>query len=306
MTSPAPETSPLVSVIIPTFNRRHLIGRALESVLRQTYPNWECLVVDDASTDDTEGVVRSFGDPRILYLRHDSNRGGSAARNTGIEEARGDYLAFLDSDDEWLPSKLQRQIDVFISQGDTQLGAVLCGRILVTQNVQRPHPGPQLGEEVFRTVLTVGLGGLGTSGFVIHNRVIKAGIRFDESFPACQDRDFMTQIANKFRVQSVSEPLIKQHRDQGDRHLWSGLNAARGLHRLIDKYSLDLRRWPSDLAKLHISAGIKYVAGGEARMGRQHFTQAIQWDPFGVSPYLWFAASIFGHRPTIWLLRLRS
>ena len=102
--------SPVVSVIIPTYNRAHLIGRAIRSVLDQTYQDWELIVVDDASTDDIPGIVKGFTDGRVKYIRHDENKGAAAARNTGIQAARGAYIAFLDSDDEWLPEKLERQV----------------------------------------------------------------------------------------------------------------------------------------------------------------------------------------------------
>ena len=105
--------TPKVSVIIPTYNRAHLVGRAIRSVLNQTYQDFEIIVVDDGSTDNTEEVVKSFNDPRIRYIRHEKNRGGSAACNTGIRAARGEYIAFQDSDDEWLPEKLEKQMQVF-------------------------------------------------------------------------------------------------------------------------------------------------------------------------------------------------
>jgi len=94
--------NPKVSVIIPTYNRAHLIGRAIQSVLNQTYQDFELIVVDDGSTDNTNEVIKEFSqkDKRILYIKHDKNKGGSAARNTGIKAARGEYIAFQDSDDE--------------------------------------------------------------------------------------------------------------------------------------------------------------------------------------------------------------
>jgi len=98
---------PRISVIIPSYNRANTIGRAIQSALSQSYQDFEIIVIDDGSTDHTEEVIRSFQDSRIRYIRHNRNRGGSAARNTGIHAARGEYIAFLDSDDEWLPQKLE-------------------------------------------------------------------------------------------------------------------------------------------------------------------------------------------------------
>jgi len=94
------EKNPTVSVIIPTYNRAHTIGRAIKSVLNQTYQDFEIIVVDDGSTDNTEEVVKSFRDKRIRYIQHKKNKGAAAARNTGIKSAKGKYIAFQDSDDD--------------------------------------------------------------------------------------------------------------------------------------------------------------------------------------------------------------
>lgn len=100
----------LVTVVIPTFNRHYCVGRAIESVLAQTHPKWELIVVDDGSTDGTPERLASFGDA-IKVIRQ-TNQGPSAARNAGIRAARGEFVAFLDSDDEWMPDKLERQLDL--------------------------------------------------------------------------------------------------------------------------------------------------------------------------------------------------
>ncbi|WP_373509949.1 glycosyltransferase family 2 protein [Thiocapsa sp.] len=100
----------LVSVVIPTFNRAPLIGRAISSVLAQSYPDIEVLVIDDGSTDDTPKVIQAFVDPRIRYLRRKTNLGASASRNEGIAAASGAFVAYLDSDDTWEPHKVERQL----------------------------------------------------------------------------------------------------------------------------------------------------------------------------------------------------
>jgi glycosyltransferase involved in cell wall biosynthesis len=104
------EARPLVSVVIPVYNRAHLIGRAIRSVLSQTFVDLELLVVDDGSSDGIADAVGSFDDPRLRLVRLPRRGGVARARNVGIGQARGDLVAFLDSDDEWLPSKLEQQI----------------------------------------------------------------------------------------------------------------------------------------------------------------------------------------------------
>ncbi len=107
---PEVQQNPLISIIIPVHNGAHEIGRALESVRTQAYPNLEIIVVDDSSDDDLEGALAPFRDLPITLLHHDIRQGAGAARNTGIKAARGHYIALLDSDDEWLPGKLDRQL----------------------------------------------------------------------------------------------------------------------------------------------------------------------------------------------------
>ena len=113
------------------FNRAAPVRRAIESVLAQTCQDFEIIVVDDGSTDGTAAAVETFADRRITLIRHEQNRGGSAARNTGIRASSAAYVAFLDSDDEWLPTKLERQLEVFERSDDrwassTRAAAGLC------------------------------------------------------------------------------------------------------------------------------------------------------------------------------------
>src|SRR5690625_3525723 len=136
--------APTVTVVIPTYNRAHVVHRAIDSVLGQTFADFELIVVDDGSTDGTEAVLSTYTDPRIRYLVQLVNRGVSAARNRGIKEARGEFVAFLDSDDEWFPEKLERQVNRFKRAPDN-VGLVYCG----VETVGRPS-GPWIYEPAHR------------------------------------------------------------------------------------------------------------------------------------------------------------
>lgn len=110
----------LVSIIMPSWNTAALIGESIRSVLAQTYPNWELIIVDDCSTDDTDAVVASFADERIRYIKNERNCGAALTRNLALREARGEWIAFLDSDDLWTPDKLEKQI-AFMRENDCPL-----------------------------------------------------------------------------------------------------------------------------------------------------------------------------------------
>lgn len=120
----------LVSVVIPTYNRAHLIRRAVASALAQTHGELEILVVDDGSQDETAAIVAAIGDPRVHFIQRERNGGASACRNTGIARATGDFVAFLDSDDEWLPTLVEHQLAVLANRGPAY-GIVYGGRIEV-------------------------------------------------------------------------------------------------------------------------------------------------------------------------------
>jgi len=120
------ENKPAVSIIIQTYNRRQSIGRSIKSVLNQTYRDFELIIVDDGSTDNTKELVADFNDERIKYVRHEENKGEAAARNTGIKAARYDYIVYQDSDDKWLPEKLARQIEL-LENASPEVGVIYTG-----------------------------------------------------------------------------------------------------------------------------------------------------------------------------------
>ena len=202
-------TLPLVSVVVPTFNRADVLPRTLQSVLGQTLSEIELIVVDDGSTDNTAEVVAKINDPRLRFVPLGQNRGGNYARNQGIQASRADFVAFLDSDDEWLPQKLEKQL-ALINQ-DPSISVVYCQY----DEHQEPsgqrtlNPAPYEGD-VFRPLLNGWCPALST--FLIRRTALQAIEGFDESLPSFQDYDLflrLAQAANKFAA--VQTPLVTKY-----------------------------------------------------------------------------------------------
>ena len=228
--------NPKISVIIPTYNRAHLIGRAIESVLHQTYHDLELIIIDDGSTDNTDDVINRFQqkDNRIIYLKHDKNKGGSAARNTGVKASRGKYISFLDSDDEWEPEKLK--IETRILDDDKNL--IICstgytfineknGRIIGTSKVQKGI--------IFQKTVLRGQG-ITTNDFIVDKgKVIKIG-GFDEELPARQDWDFWIRITSVGMGYQDSMNFVKKYTMRDDQ-ISSGIKSKlRGTEAVLKKH----------------------------------------------------------------------
>lgn len=186
---------PLISVVIPTYRRAFLVRSAIESARKQTYSNIEILIVDDASDDNTRFVVESIGDTRIRYLRHRVNRGVSAARNTGIQEAKGAYIAFLDDDDEWQEDKLVKQV-----QAIKQWDAVLCMGIANGYPL-RVHDRAEIDLDDLRQ------GSFSPSGFLAKAYIFHE-IMFDENLKQGEDWDLLIRIRRRYSIGWVGEPLL--------------------------------------------------------------------------------------------------
>ncbi|MEE9299876.1 MAG: glycosyltransferase [Alphaproteobacteria bacterium] len=200
---------PLVSVVIPVYNRADLVKRAIASVCAQTFRDFELLVVDDASTEALRETVEGIGDPRIRYLRRGANGGAGAARNTGIHESRGAYLAFLDSGDEWLPEKLDAQIDHLKRQGDR---APLCCTAFVLhhrmagQNSLRVPRSPFLYRD-----LAFGCGLSPGTTLMAERHVFDAVGGFDEELAHLEDWDWLLRCAERWPIEVLPRLLARVH-----------------------------------------------------------------------------------------------
>lgn len=200
---------PKVSVIIPTYNRATLLPRAVNSVLNQTYRDFELIIVDDGSTDNTKEVIRKYKDPRIQYIKHDKNKGGSAARNLGIKMAKGEYIAFLDSDDEWLPEKIYLQLDK-LKATSSKVGAVYSGiKWIHDKNEKIVHCMiPNLRGDLYVDNLT---GCFMGQTPLVKRECFDDGISYDESLQSHQDWDLWIRISKKYDLDYVEELLYIYH-----------------------------------------------------------------------------------------------
>jgi glycosyltransferase involved in cell wall biosynthesis len=225
--------TPLVSVIIPTYNRAHLLGRAVRSVINQTFEDFEIIIVDDASTDGTHTLVKSLEDKRISYIKLYLNQGASIARNVGIQHAQGEYIAFLDSDDEWFPLKLKKQLDVF-KDSPPNLGLVYTKSVTVTENSEKPSIVPLFCGNLLPFLLVYNYIGLTSTPLIRKECFSKSGF-FDESLPVSEDWDMWIRISQYYECSFVPETLVR-YLPQADSIIKSSPRAIKAHKRILLKY----------------------------------------------------------------------
>jgi len=277
-----------VSVIIPTYNYGRFIREAIDSVLAQTYHGLEIIVVDDGSTDDTQRIVAGFGN-RIMTVRQ-NNAGPAAARNAGMAVARGEYLAFLDSDDLWLPEKIDKQIALF--EADPELGLVHCGAERVdaagkTLSVELAGLEGWVARELLAT--GHGLVAVGSSMMVLRSIAEEIG-GFDSRLSTCEDGEFCYRVALRYRLGFVPELLVRYRQHGGGNHL--------NIAQMEDDMLLTLEKiFPSPdpsiqvLRKRAYGSMHRILAGcyshrGEKRLSRWHMFRSICYDARNVSHYV--------------------
>ncbi len=197
----------LVSVIIPTYNRESTIEKSLQSVMNQTYKNIEIIVIDDGSTDNTENIVKDIQDERILYIKQE-NKGVSRARNTGILNSKGEYIAFQDSDDIWHANKLEVQMKKF---RNSQYGLVYSSFNKIYEKKNSVLPKLKRGKEgnIYFDLLKLNF--IGCPTVILKKEVVeKCGI-FDESLHKYEDWEYFIRISREYKVLFVEEVLVDSY-----------------------------------------------------------------------------------------------
>ncbi|MBA7548094.1 Undecaprenyl-phosphate 4-deoxy-4-formamido-L-arabinose transferase [subsurface metagenome] len=253
---------PTVSVIIPTYNRAHLIGRAINSVLNQTYQDFEIIVIDDGSTDKTKEVVKNFQkqDKRIRYIWYEKNKGGSAARNIGIRDAKCEYIAFLDSDDEWMPKKIEKQVNFFVKCSKS-VGVIYC--LYYSQEdsfeyIEKVNSSNMRHGNVYNSLLN-GWCPSSTSFFILKTQVFKKSGLFDESLSSFQDYDLWIRIAQYYEFEFVEEYLAIKHNHGGSQIAKDLKPRLKGLYLFLKKWGDIIKKEAgvdvfNNIQRIHLSA----------------------------------------------------
>jgi glycosyltransferase involved in cell wall biosynthesis len=260
-------TPPQVSVIIPTHNCAGYLVRSVPSVLAQTFGDFELIVVDDGSTDDSAHVLADFGEEqRLAVHRHERQLGPSASRNTGLRAARGRFIAFLDADDAWEPETLETLLEAFASpEIDVSCIAALRhsskGNYVITKSP--PFNGDALYEELLFNNSIPG----SSSGIMVRRESFGRAGLFDEEMFAAEDRDMWIRLAANCRFAFSERPLVTIERSRPDSAVRDRLRMARGHERFLEKREADiparfrhllprLRRYTYlKVAKSHYTAG---------------------------------------------------
>ena len=257
-----------VSVVLPTRDRAAVLGDAIESVLAQTYDDLELLVVDGGSADRTPEVVGSFDDDRLRYRRRDDPAGVSAARNAGVRETDGDFLAFVDSDDRWHPDKLRRQVAALRRAGDD------CGVVYgpVTKREGEPRTRGGASGDVREEIRALSVPTY-TSTLLVRRDAFRDLGGFDEKLGCFEDWDLCLRAAREWTFEWVDAPLVRKGTG-ADNVSADPDRLARALDRLFEKHDL-----PAEArARFLADAGKTYCEAGRLAAGRPYLRRALALD----------------------------
>ncbi len=270
--------TPAVSIVLPTYNREALIEGAVRSVLAQTWRDFELIVVDDASTDDTVAVVEAIPDDRIRLVRLEQNSRQSAARNQGVAAARSDLIAFQDSDDEWLPTKLERQMAA-LANASPQVGAVYTAfeRIagdqvtyIPAQDI-RPREGDILPSLLFGNLVS-------TQTLLVRRELLERIGGFDEDMIRDEDWDLVIRLAQETLFALVDEAMVRviDHPGSVTHDIPAGLAARR---HMLEKHRHLIGAIPRAYAAHLRAIGHLACLSGDTRTGRREFLGAVRLTP---------------------------
>ena len=292
--------TPEVSVIIPVYNQSKFIDKAIESVLKQSYQDFEIIVINDGSTDNTESMVQSFIDLRIRYIFHEKNLGISEARNTGIRNSRGKYIALLDADDEFLPEKLDMQVNLLRNE-PSNVGVVCAWSFNIDENGNYISKRclPRKEGNIFEDLLSTNY--LSVPALLIRRECFEKVGLFDSSLDGQEDWDMWIRIAKYYKFSLIKISLAKRriHPNRISHHLGKKVVTAKSI---IKKHINELKNRRNVHSKHYFYIGLRYCYMGKTGIGRGYFYKAISLYPFYIYYYILVFVSLFGPKCFLYLL----
>lgn len=282
--------NPTVSVILPTYNRSQSLPAAIRSVLDQSFEDLELIVVDDASTEDIEGLVTGIGDARLRYIRQPQNGGAAAARNTGLAEAKGRYIAFQDSDDLWLPGKLARQVELLEAQ-PPEVGVVTGLKILYGRDAGRtygagrvtcaPDPAGKLklsDDQVKDSLLNCRIS---LQNALFRRDCMPDMVWFDPLAKASNDYEFVVRLVQHKKIYEVTEPVVLAMISD-DSISTKPRKRATGFLRILKKNKAVFERYPNEYGSFLFTLGTTLRACGRGKMARSLILESLRLRPANV------------------------
>ncbi len=287
---------PEVSVILPTYNRAGILEESIASVLGQTYGDLELIVVDDGSTDGTAELIGGIRDPRLRYIRLDENGGGAAARNIGLENASGRYIAFQDSDDKWHREKLERQVQA-INDCSPETGVVYSSyvRIAGSRRTRIPYEWVRKKDgELLRELLKINF--IGLPAALVRKECFDRVGYFDEELPRLVDWDMWIRIAKHYRFAFIDEVLLTSY------HLEDSVTAVSDKYKealkiILERHRYDFMQEGRSYAYHLYSLGRASCASGAYDEGRDYVLRAFRVYPFAFPRLFLTLLVVSGRRP---------
>jgi len=284
----------LVSVIIPTYNRAGTILKSVKSVLEQTYQNIEIIIVDDGSSDNTEDIINKLNSKKIRYVKHSKNMGAGAARNTGIKAARGKYISFQDSDDEWLPEKLEKQIEV-IAGLPIEFGVVYCGILKIGCNKNIYMPSFKnitlMDGDIYQILLDEIM--IGTVMILARRECFEAAGIFDETLKTLEDWELCLRIAGKYKFKFIKDVLVYSY------HSSDGVGEFKDYEsseRIYQMHKEAINKSKKAVYRFNYMLGCHLLAAGQMPEGRRKILNAMLNGKISIKAIVMLMISLLPYR----------
>ena len=283
---------PMISVIIPVYNRVELLPESINSVINQTYKNYEIIIIDDGSSTDIKRIIQKFKNPNIKYVKHNKNKGAAVARNTGIKVSKGKYIAFQDSDDEWHPEKLEKQMKK-IRNTPKKIGVVYTGNLKYYKNGQKYIPDSTIKKKegnIHNELLRRSF--IATDCLLLKRECFNKCDNFDVRLPRLQDWELCIRLSKYYNFLFIDEPLLISN--YSPTSISENKQAyIKAMEIILKKHSSDFAKNKNNYSKQYMFLGNANIMEGNLSKGRKNLNKAFKIKP-SLKMFFLIIISLFG------------